>query len=250
MSSQYSDLLTQLVGEVGDVPTAQTEIVFRRCLTSFMEKSQVWRTRFNSDLSAATPDPGTRQTLITAYEAAVAAASASPNDLTLAQAAADARAAAYAPPLFTLTRPIQTPAVVGPPAVPAVYYTAIATGMRVEQHHRNIAPWWRINPATAAGGSQTLEILTPASCQSIGGITARLFWTPVFDSNPALAVPTWVYERYGGIICDWTIGTLWMRRRGKRSDQRLGQEMSNNAMIDAERVRARTNREDPLPMSV
>ena len=250
MAFQYSDLLTQLIGEVGDVTPLQLEIVFRRCLTSFMEKSQAWRTRFNTDLAAATPDPATRESLITAYEVAQAATSASPNDLTLAQAAADAHAAAYAPPLFTLTRPVQTPAVVGPPAVAAVYYTAIATGMRVEHCHRNLDPWWRINPATAAGGNQTLEILSPVSHQSIGGITARLFWTPIFDSDPALAVPTWVYERYGGIISDWTIGTLWMRRRGNRSDQRLGQEISNNAMLDAERVRARANREDPLPMSV
>ena len=243
MASSYSDLLTQLVGEVGDVNPAQVEITFRRCLTSFMEKSQVWRTTFETDLSASTPAPGTRQTLMAAYQAAVTAASADPNNLSLAQAAADARAAAYAPPAWQLTRPIQNQT--GP-----IYFNAIATGMRVSFQCQDATPWWKILPATASGGTQTLEVLGPIMQQPCGRVSARLFWVPTFDSSTVLTCPSWVYERYGGIISDWTIGTLWMRRRGRRSDQAMGQKMSDNAMIDAQRVRARANMEDPIPMSI
>lgn len=249
MASSYSDLLAQTVADIGDVNPNYVEIVFRRCMSSFMEKSHVWRTRAYFDMSAATPSPGDRETAVAAYAVALAAAQAAPDNLTLAQAAADARVAAEAPPLFTLTRPLKTAAVVAPPAA-AVYYTAIATGMRVSYENRNAQPYWRINPASAAGGNQTLEMLSPMTNYKTGQVEARLFWTPTFDSAVDLCCPSWVFERYGGIISNWTVGDIWMKRRGNRSDQQMGLKMSNDAMVDAQRVRARANAEDPIPFEI
>jgi len=249
MSSSYSDLLLQTVADVGDVNPNYVEVVFRRCMASFMEKSQVWRTRAYFDMSGATPSPADRASAVAAYAVALAAAQASPNDLALAQAAQDARTAAEASPLFTLTRPLKTAAVVSPPSA-AVYYSAIATGMRVSYEQRNAQPYWRINPAAAAGGNQTLEILSPVSHHTTGQIEARLFWTPTFDADVALCCPSWVFERYGGIIANWTVGDIWMKKRGNRSDQQMGLKMSNDAMVDSQRVRARANAEDPIPFEV
>ena len=250
MASKYSDLLAQLVSDIGDVPAPQVGIVFCRCLTRFMEISQAWRTRPYFDMAAATPDPVTRAALMAAYQAAQAAANADPANLALAQAAADAREAAYAPPYFTLTRPLKTAAVIGPPAVAAVYYTAIATGTRVEYRDGNASPFWRIDPATAAGGNQTLKMLPPIASLPNGRVVARLYWVPVFDSDPDVAVPDWVFERYGGVVSDWTIGDLWMKGRGRHSDRALGLKMSNDAKNDAVRICERFNREDPLPIEV
>ncbi len=249
MSSAYSDLLLQIVSDAGDVAPNYVEVVFRRCMSSFMEKSQAWRTRAYFDMSAATPSPADRQGAVAAYSAALAAAQAAPNDLALAQAAEDARVAAEAQPLFTLSRPLKTAAVVDPPS-PAVYYTAIATGMRVSYEKRNAGPYWRINPPTAAGGDQTLEMLPLVSTYTTGQVEARLFWVPTFDASVELCCPSWVFERYGGIIANWTVGEIWMKRRGRRSDQQMGMKMSNDAMVDAQRVRARSNAEDPIPFSV
>jgi len=249
MSSSYSDLLIQTVADVGDVNPNYVEIVFRRCMASFMEKSQVWRTRAYFDMSAATPSPSDRAAAVAAYAVALAASQASPSDLALAQAAEDARVTSEAPPLFTLTRPIKTAAVVLPPT-PAVYYTAIATGMRVSYEDKNAQPFWRINPASASGGNQTLEMLPPVSDYTTGEVEARLFWTPTFDADVALCCPSWVFERYGGIISNWTVGDIWMKRRGNRSDQQMGMKLSNDAMVDAQRVRARANAEDPLPFEI
>ncbi len=249
MASSYSDLLIQTVADIGDVNPNYVEIVFRRCMASFMEKSQVWRTRAYFDMSGATPSPEDRATAVAAYAVALAAAQAAPNNLTLAQAAQDARTAAEAPPLFTLARPLKTAVVVSPPS-PAVYYTAIATGMRVSYEKRNVQPYWRINPASAFGGNQTLEMLSPVSNYTTGQIETRLFWTPTFDSDVSLCCPSWVFERYGGIISNWTVGDIWMKRRGNRADQQMGMKMSNDAMVDAQRVRARANAEDPVPFDI
>jgi len=250
MATQYSDLLNQIVGDIGDVNPSQVEIIFRRCLKSFMEKSQVWRTKFSTSLAAATPDPVTRAALEVAYQAAQDTANASPGDLGLAQAAADARAAACVNPTFTLARLIKTAAVVGPPPVAEVDYTAVATGIRVEYCQRNAFPYWKINPPPAAGQPQTLEILPPVSSLGTGIVIIRLFWTPLFDSDPALAVPDWVYERYGDILSQWTVGELWVSGRGRRSDRQLGMSMRNNAMLDAARLCSRVNAEDPIAISV
>lgn len=249
MASSYSDLLIQVVADVGDVNPNHVELVFRRCLSSFMEKSQVWRTRAYFDMSAATPSPADRQAAVAAYAVALAASQASPNDLALAQAAQDARTASEAPPLFTLTRPLKTAAVVAPPS-PAVYYTAIATGIRVSYERRNVQQYWRINPASAAGGNQTLEMLEPMSNYQTGQVEARLYWTPTFDATVDLCCPSWIFERYGGIISNWAVGDIWMKKRGNRADQQMGLKMSMDAMNDALRVRARSNAEDPIPFDV
>ena len=249
MASSYSDLLIQVVADVGDVNPNHVELVFRRCLSSFMEKSQVWRTRAYFDMSAATPSPADRQAAVEAYAVSQSVAQASPNDLALAQAAQDARTAAETPPLFTLTRPLKTAAVVAPPS-PAVYYTAIATGMRVSYERRNVQQYWRINPASTAGGNQTLEMLEPVSNLTTGQVEARLYWTPTFDAAVDLCCPSWIFERYGGIISNWAVGDIWMKKRGNRADQQMGLKMSMDAMNDALRVRARANAEDPIPFDV
>ena len=250
MATKYADLLIQIVGDVGDVNPPQVEITFRRCLKSFMEKSQVWRTRFSTDLSAATPDPGTRDTLMTAYLAAQAAADAAPNDLVLAQAAATARAAAYARPELTLARPIKTAAVVGPPAVAEVDYNAIATCWRCEYRGQEINQYVRVNAPDAAGNPQTLDILAPVAQLPNGPVVIYLYWTPIFDSDTDLACPDWVYERYGDILSQWTVGELWTMGRGNRMNRQLGMTMRNNAMIDALRVLARVNAEDPIAIAM
>ena len=244
MATKYADLLLQLVGDSGDVNPPQVEVVFRRCLKRFMEKSQVWRTKFSTDLSAATPDPGTRATLMTAYQSTQAAANADPTNLTLAQAAADARAAAYAMPSFTLTR------LVASTTPQTVYYTAIATALRIEYRCSNAFPYWKINAPTAATAEQTLEMLPPIAQLPSGAITARLYWTPLFDSDPALAVPDWVFQRYGEIVADWTIGELWTKGHGRKSDRQMGMAMSNAAMNDAIRIRSRVDAEDPVPIEM
>ena len=249
MATQYIDLLKQIIGDIGDVNPNQVELVFQRCLKSFVERSQVWRTRWLTDLAAATPDPVTRESLMVAYQAAQHAANADPSDLALAQAAADARAAAYAKPEWTLTRLVKTPAVIDPPT-PVVYYNAVAYGLRVEYRGQNAYPYWRINAPTVACGNQTLDVLPPIAHLPNGSLLVRLYWVPFFDSDTSLACPDWIYERYGDIVSEWTVGELWVKGRGRRADRQLGLNMRNNAMIDADKVRARVNAEDPIPIAM
>ena len=250
MSSTYNDLLLQLMGDAGDVHPPELERVFRRSLCAFMETAQVWRTRYSSDLAAATPDPTTRDALIAAYEVAQAAADAAPSNLTLAQAAADAYAAAYASPVLTLTRPLKTAAIVSPPT-PAVYYTAyVNPAMNVTVGGQNASPWWRIEQPTVAGGAQTLVLIPPLAYEGHGVVQATLVWVPVFDADTSLACPGWVYERYGGIISDWTIGQLWIRGMGRKSNAKIGMQLRSEAMIAAQRERTRQNHQDPIPISV
>jgi hypothetical protein len=244
MASKYSDLFTQIIPEAGDINPAMVESIFRRCMTRYLERSQIWRTAADFDLASATPDPGTRASLWKAYQATQALSNASPNYLTLAQAAVDAKAAAMVQPSWCLTPPVQT---TNPTTV---YYTARAFAQRVTYRGCNANPYWQINPETTIGSFQTLQMLPPVSCEQNGMVWAYLYWVPFFDSDPSLAVPTWVYEYHGDKISDWTIGELWMRRRGRRADQALGQKMVTNAMIDADRARAKSDRENPLPMSI
>ena len=244
MASKYSDLLTQLIPEAGDINPAMVESIFRRCLTRYMDLSQIWRTAADFDLASASPDPATRAGLWTAYQAAQVLANASPDDLTLAQAAVDAKAAAMVQPTWTLTPPVKT-------TTPStVYYTARTFAQRVTYRGRDAYPFWKINPEDAAGGMQTLQMLPPIATEQNGMVWAYLYWVPFFDSDPSLAIPTWVYEYHGDKISDWAVGELWMRRRGRRSDQALGQRMVTNAMVDANRARAKMDREQPMPMSI
>ena len=250
MSSKYSDLLRQLIPDVGDAHAPIVETFFRRSLCLFMETSQVWRTIFDSDLAAASPDPATRATLLAAYEVARAAASAAPSNLNLAQAAADALAAATAKPALTLTRPLKTAAIVSPPT-PAVYYTAIVNpALRVTYQGQDVSPWWRIDPPTAAGGAQTLVLLPPLSMEGSGRVRAHLVWVPTFDADPDNACPDWVYERYGGTVSDMTIGLLWTRGYGRKANPNLGMKMREDALNEARSARNRKNQEDPLPFSI
>ena len=210
MASKYSDLLTQLIPEAGDINPAMVESIFRRCLTRYLDRSQIWRTAADFDLASATPSPSARAALWTAYQAAQALANAAPNNLTLAQAAVDAKAAAMVKPTWTLTPPVQS----STPTI--VYYTARAFAQRVTYRGRDAYPYWKINTEDAAGGMQTLQMLPPISFDSCGMVWAHLYWVPYFDSDPSLAVPTWIYEYHGDKISDWTVGELWMRRRGRR----------------------------------
>ena len=161
-----------------------------------------------------------------------------------AQAAVDAKAAAMVDPTWTLTPPVYAT------SPSKVYYTARAFAHRVTYRCGNAYPFWKINPEPASGGMQTLQMLPPISHEHNGMVYAFLYWVPFFDADPSLAVPSWVYEYHGDKISDWTVGELWMRRRGRRADQQLGQSMVTNAMIDADRAREKMNREDPLPMSI
>ena len=240
MATKYSDLLRQVVGELNDLNPAYVQTVFQRCLTNFMQLSQVWRTIADFDMASAYPDPGTRATLQTAYEVAQAAAAASPNDLVLAQAAADAMYAAQQPPTFTLTRPQLS---AGPPVK---LYNAIASMQRVNYRSTDITHWSKILPAAAAGGSQSLQIIWPVSYLPNGQVLAHLYWTPTFDSLPDDSLPSWVYERYGGYVSDWTIGRLWMMAHGKRGNQATGKMMMDDAMHQAKIIRARGDLEDPV----
>jgi hypothetical protein len=240
MATKYSDLLRQVVGEVNDLNPAYVQTVFQRCLNDFMQLSQAWRTIADFDMASAYPDPGTRATLQAAYDTARQLAAASPNNLVLAQAAADAMYAAQQHPTFTLTRP---QASAGPPVVS---YNAIASMQRVQYMRTDITHWSKILPASSAGLAQSLQILWPVSYLPNGQVLAHLYWTPTFDSSPDDSLPSWVYERYGGYIADWTIGRMWLLAHGKRGNQSTGKAMLDDAKHQAKIIRARGDLEDPV----
>ena len=245
MASQYSDLLAQIVIRAGDVNPGTIESEFRRRVSQYMNIAKVWRTWMYFDMAASLPGATALAVLEAASTAADAAAAAAPTNVTLQQAAAEARAAKAIDPYFNLTRPLKS---AGPPEV---RYGAIANPvLRVTLEDRDVYPFWRLNPPTATGGVQTLSILLPYRELTTGAVDVRVNWTPLWDQEPATAVPDWIYERYGADILEYTLGCLLVSGLSKRGTREDGALMRANGFASMQMALCQANIDDPIPMSI
>jgi len=243
MASGYKDLLAYIVGSVGDLPSGQVEATFRMAFSSFMRNAKVWRQVFHFDMAAGWPDPGTRASLNLAWQAAQAAASADPDNLVLAEAAAVAFAEYTQSPKFILTKPIYQA------GTPPTYYDCLAGEvMRGLLWDHVITDFCAIIPPCASGEFQKLEIQKPACHQGNGPLKIQVYWVPTFDSLTSEAAPSWVYERYGDTLVKATIANLWKIGKGRKGNANLGMMLSQEVRREELKAKAEADRNDPQRM--